>query len=186
MHTKLRLGANEDEKKKKLLKDSRVALLRKIPVSTFSPARSSSTWKTALLALRSAFQRTRNLSTRIRRVQNVSSSRLLRQPRLGAIGRPATTAIDEDLDRIEEEWTGTLLDNLANPAVKKSTEALTAKQKKKAQSLLEKKALPADVSSDFVQILQHVLQGLERITLTTAPHLRILSARVECHPRCPT
>jgi len=146
MHTKLRLGANEDEKKKKLLKDSRVALLRKIPVSTFTPARSSSTWKTALLALRSAFQRTRNLSTRIRRVQNVSSSRLLRQPRLGAIGRPATTAIDEDLDRIEEEWTGTLLDNLANPTVKKSTEALTAKQKKKAQSLLEKKALPADVS----------------------------------------
>jgi hypothetical protein len=76
---------------------------------------------------------------------------------------------------MEEEWTRTLLDNLSDPTVKRSMEALTPKQRKTVQSFLEKKKFPEDIGSDFVQILQQVLQGLEKLTFTAGELKQALS-----------
>jgi hypothetical protein len=83
----------------------------------------------------------------------------------GAAAARILAAVDGDLDRTHDEWTRTLLDNLADPTVKRSMDALGAKHRKVVESFIDQKELPATIENDFVTVLQQVLQGLEKVTL---------------------
>lgn len=52
------------------------------------------------------------------------------------------------------EWARTLLDNLSDPTVKRSMDALGAKQRKLVEAFIDKKELPATIENEFVTVLQ--------------------------------
>ncbi len=60
-----------------------------------------------------------------------------------------------------ENWTKTLLDNLADPMVQKSIDLLNAEQKKAVNAFLKAKTLPEKISNDLVQGAQEALGGLD-------------------------
>jgi hypothetical protein len=90
-------------------------------------------------------------------------------------GPMALQQIDQQLDELLENWTKTLLDNLADPVVEKSIGLLNAEQKKAVNAFLKAKALPEKISNDFVQGAQEALGGLIPIVVRPSELLAALS-----------
>ena len=74
--------------------------------------------------------------------------------------------VDDQLDRLLEEWTRTLLGNLEDPTVTGNVELLTdARGKSALRAFLKSRALPTAVDTVFVKALQEVLSGLQKVVL---------------------
>jgi hypothetical protein len=183
LHGRARLGANDDTKKKKLLQDSRLNRLRKLAAGIeLLPRAQLVDVENRLTRIQPCFSLTRT-DLESNPVCPHCQYRPVAEPLPGCISAAQTlVAVDGELDQMHEEWTRTLLDNLADPTVKRSMDALGAKQRKLIESFIDKKELPAAVENDFVTLLQQVLQGLEKITLTTSD---IKKALTEGGTPCP-
>lgn len=168
LHTKARLGANDDGKKKKLLKDSRVGRLNRLATIDLLPRAQFFDLQNQLAGLKTCFSTTKQ-ELQANPVCTECLFKPIAEPSVvtGASAAQELVAIDQDLDRMEEEWRDTLLENLGDPTVKRSMDALGPRQKKTVQSFLDKKKLPDSIDSDFVQVLQQVLQGLEKVVIST-------------------
>ena len=75
-------------------------------------------------------------------------------------------ALDDELDRLQEGWQQTLLDNLDDPIIQANFELLQAAQRKLIDGFLASRALPDPVTPEFVAAVQEVLSGLEKILVT--------------------
>lgn len=182
LHTRARLGANQDSKKKKLLQDDRLARLMKLASIELLPRAQLAELQNQLAGLKPCFSLTKN-DLDATAVCPHCQYRPVAEPLPGGVSAPQTLdAVDSDLDRIHEEWARTLINNLSDPTVKRSMEALAAKQRKIIDGFMNKKELPAKVDNEFVSVLQQVFQGLEKLTLNT---LEIKSSHRRRHPlRC--
>ena len=77
-------------------------------------------------------------------------------------------SLDTELDNLEGGWTKMLLDSVEDPTVKKSMELLRPAQLKLIEGFAETRALPDNISTEFVNTMSEVLSGLEKITVTAA------------------
>lgn len=168
LHGNARLGVNDDTRKKKLLQDARLARLRKLAGIDLLPRAQLTDVENRLTGLKPCFSLTKADLESIA-VCPHCNFRPVAEPVSGGVSASQTLiVIDGELDRMHEEWTRTLLDNLADPTVQRSMDALGAKQRKLVEGFINRKELPATIENELVTVLQQVLQGLERITLTTA------------------
>jgi energy-coupling factor transporter ATP-binding protein EcfA2 len=183
LHGKARLGANDDGKKKRLLQDARLGRLRKLVAGIeLLPRAQLTDLENRLTSLTPCFSLTK-ADLEANPFCPHCQFRPLAEPTSASISAAQTLVkVDEDIDCMHEEWTRTLLDNLADPTVKRSMEALATKQRKLVEVFIEKKQLPATVENEFVTVFQQVLQGLEKVTLTTAD---IKKALTEGGTPCP-
>lgn len=174
LHTKARLGANDDGKKK-LLQDTRLVRLAKLAGIELLPRAQLAELQNRLSGLKPCFSLTKG-DLEANPVCPHCQFRPVAEPSAASVAAAQVlAAVDGDLDRMHEEWTRTLLDNLADPTVKRSMDALSAKQRKVVESFIDKKELPTTVENDFVTVLQQVLQGLEKVTLTTVDMTKALT-----------
>jgi energy-coupling factor transporter ATP-binding protein EcfA2 len=173
LHKKARFGVNEDGKKKELMKDPRLERLNKLVGISLLPHTSLSELQMRLHKIQPCF-------TLVKDDLNASPicTHCNFRPQEENIGISGTTAlqqIDQQLDDLLENWTKTLLDNLADPMVKKSIDLLNAEQKKAVSAFLKAKALPEKISNDLVQGVQEALGGLIPIVLRPSELLAALS-----------
>jgi energy-coupling factor transporter ATP-binding protein EcfA2 len=173
LHKKARLGVNEDGKKKELMKDPRLERLNKLVGISLLPHTSLSELQMRLHKIQPCF-------TLVKDDLNASPicTHCNFRPQEENIGISGTTAlqqIDQQLDALLENWTKTLLDNLADPMVKKSIDLLNAEQKKAVSAFLKAKVLPEKISNDLVQGVQEALGGLIPIVLRPSELLAALS-----------
>jgi uncharacterized protein DUF6079 len=168
LHTRARLGANDDNRKKRFLQDARLARLTKLAGIELLPRVQLAELQNRLLGLKPCYSLTKT---------DLDGTPVCPHCQFRPVAEPATdspsagqtlTAVDGDLDRMHEDWARTLVDNLADPTVKRSMDALGAKQRKVVESFLDEKEFPSTVENDFVTVLQQVLQGLEKVTLSAA------------------
>ena len=172
LHKKARLGASEDEKKKKLLRDPRMDRLQKLANVPLLLHGSLTELQNRLAGLKTCFSLVKDDLAARPDCQYCSF-----RPKDEAIGISGTIAlgqIDEQVDRLTEEWTKTLLDELADPTAKESIELLDDKQKKAVKKFLKDKELPEKVSTEFVQGIHAALSGLTPIKLTVASLLEAM------------
>jgi hypothetical protein len=177
LHARARLGANDDTKKKKLLQDARLGQLRKLaagiellPRTQLTDVENRLTGALPCFSLTKAELESQPVCPHCQFRPVEESERLA-----GGMSAVQTlAAVDSQLDQLHAEWTQTLLDNLADPTVKRSMEALGAKQRKLVEELIDKKELPGTIENDLVTVLQQVLQGLEKIKLSTVDIKRAL------------
>ena len=116
LHKKARLGINEDEKKKELLKDPRLDQLKKLAAGiSLLPHASLTELQTRLSKLTPCFTLVKD---------DLDASPICphcnfrpQEETLGASGQAVLTQIDDQLDTMLENWRKTLLDNLADPTV---------------------------------------------------------------------
>ena len=159
LHKKARLGINEDDKKKELLKDPRLEslkkLARRVAVAARNPDRSTDPLGETSAVLHTGQGRPER---RRRFVPTAISG--LRKRTWG----PAVTAvlqqIDQQIDGMLENWRKTLLENLDDPTAKKSIKLLPDGQKRPSMLFLKAKTLPEKISNDLVQGMQTALSGL--------------------------
>ncbi|MBM3302109.1 MAG: ATP-binding protein, partial [Deltaproteobacteria bacterium] len=75
--------------------------------------------------------------------------------------------LEDELDRLHEGWTKTLLSNLEDPTTQQNLGLLKPAARKIVNAFLRSRALPEDVNHDFVGALQEALSGLAKVVVTT-------------------
>jgi energy-coupling factor transporter ATP-binding protein EcfA2 len=165
LHTKARLGVNDDKRKAALLRDERVDHLQKLATIELMPASQLTDFRNRLADLKSCFALTD---------QELQATPIC--PHCGF--KPATeqvdaaagailTVMDDELDKLAANWTKTLLDNLADPTTQENLALLTAEHRKQVESLVKSRRLPDRLSQSFIQALQEALSGLVRVVIKT-------------------
>jgi len=173
LHKKTRLGINEDEKKRNLLKDNRLERLKKLTGISLLPHASLTDLQNRLANLKPCYALVKDdLGT------NPICPHCGFRPtdeKSGPSGSAVLDAIDDEIDKLLDTWTQTLLNNLGDPTVEQSVELLDSKQKKAVQQFIKEKELPEKISNELVQGVQNALSGLTPITIKSSDLLGSLS-----------
>jgi Family of unknown function (DUF6079) len=166
MHTKARLGVNDDERKVQLTKDERLKDLQDLSTIELMPRQHLSDFQNRLLALNSCFALTE---------QGLDASPVCPD----CAFKPSTEspvvhaaieldARDVELDKLVENWTQTLLNNLEDPTTKKNLDLLKSGQKKLVQAFIKSGSLPDKITNEFIQALKEILSGLIPVQIKIA------------------
>ena len=80
----------------------------------------------------------------------------------------ALRQLEEDLERLYEDWEKTLIANLEDPTVKENIYLLKPEQQKALEQVIKEQQLPYTVDVSFVKAVQEVLSGMEKVSVTAA------------------
>ncbi|HBP90844.1 MAG TPA: ATPase [Nitrospiraceae bacterium] len=165
MHAKARLSLNEDKRRTQLMGDERLKNLQKLSTIELMPRQHLSDFQNRLAGLKSCFTLTE---------QEVEASPVCPhcnfKPGAEPPAAPAATldALDRELDKLVENWTQTLLDNLEDPTTKGNLSLLKPKPRKLVDAFIKKRTLPDELDQDFLHALQEVLSGLTKVAVKIA------------------
>ena len=165
LHTRARLGVNEDRRKAALIRDERLARLRALSAIDLMPRQHLTEFQDRLAGFRSCFALTR---------EELNASPVC--PHCGF--RPAleTTPIragvvleqlDQELDRLLADWTRTLLANLDDPAMHEILSLLQPEREKRVAAFIKMGTLPDPLEQAFIEAVQEVLSGLVKVVVKT-------------------
>jgi hypothetical protein len=169
LHTKARLGVNDDKHKAGLLNDQRLQTLLKLAGIDLMPLQQLTDYQNRLAGLKSCFALTE---------QNLDASPICPHcefrpaAEFGVFGSGLVLAgsqqldqMDEELDRIIEQWTKTLLNNLEDPITQANMDLLKIDDREPLEAFIKSKELPVPLDSNFVHALKEVLSGLVKVTV---------------------
>jgi len=163
LHTKARLGVNEDQRKKALLGDERLQTLQKLSTIDLMPRQHLIDFQNRLAGLKSCLALT-ELDLRSSPVCPHCSFK----PNAETAVTPAAallTQADTDLDRMVSDWTQTLLADLEDPTTRNNLDLLQPKDRKLVDAFLRDRQLPEKLTAKFIHALQEVLSGLVKVTV---------------------
>ncbi len=175
LHAKARLGINEDKHKAGLMKDHRLQTLLKLASIDLMPRHQLTDFQNRLAELKSCFDLTE---------QNMETSpvcphcgfRPMAEIGLSGSSSDKLRQLDDELDKIGEQWTSTLLNNLEDPITQANiSELLQADDKKLVQAFIDSKELPDVMDNNFTQTLKTILAGLQKVTVKRADLLAKVS-----------
>ena len=166
MHTKARLGVNEDKRKTGLMGDERLKVLQRLSTVELMPRQHLSDFQNRLAGFKSCFALTE---------QELDVSPVCPhcnyKPEAEPSTAPAATilnGLDEELDRLVANWTQTLLTNLEDPTTKDNLDLLKPEPKRLVNGFIKKRELPDNLDHDFIHALSEVLSGLQKVPVSTA------------------
>jgi hypothetical protein len=163
LHTKARLGVNDDKRKVRLLNDQRLQTLLKLASIDLMPRQQLTDFQNRLAGLKSCFALTE---------QNLDASPLC--PHCGF--RPSTETVtgvgslmidqmDVQLDTMVAAWNATILGNLEDPITQTNMDLLKSEDREPLEAFIKTKELPEPLDSNFVHALKEVLSGLVKVTI---------------------
>ena len=165
LHTKARLGANEDRQKASLLKDARLADLRQLASIDLMPTGQLSEFQNRLAGRVSCFAVTEQ-ELQATPVCPHCSFRPSQEP-IAAPAGARLSAMEDELDRFVSLWTQTLIRNLEDPTTQESLKLLKPARRKLVDQFLESNALPEKLTPAFIEALQEALSGLDKVPVKT-------------------
>jgi len=74
--------------------------------------------------------------------------------------------LDDELDKMIEDWTATLIANLEDPTTRGNLDLLKPEPRKLVDAFLKERKLPEELGQDFIHALQEVLSGLVKVAVT--------------------
>ncbi|BBL34631.1 hypothetical protein Nstercoris_00870 [Nitrosomonas stercoris] len=180
LHARARLGVNDDKRKAGLLNDQRLQTLLKLAGIDLMPRQQLTDYQNRLAGLKSCFALTE---------QNLDASPICPHCQFrpaaeigvlgsgfGVSGSQQLDQMDEQLDKIIEQWTKTLLNNLDDPMTQANVKELLHEDDKQViQSFMNSKELPDPVDGNFVQTLKTILAGLQKVPVKKADLLKIVT-----------
>ena len=173
LHTKARLGANDDRHKAGLLKDQRLQTLLKLTDIDLMPRQQLTDYQNRLVELKSCFAL---IEPNLDASPICPHCEFRPSMELGVSSSQQLDQMDEQLDRIIEQWTKTLLNNLDDQMTQADVNQLLQDDDKKViQSFMDSKELPDSVDGNFVQTLKTILAGLQKVSVQKADLLKIIS-----------
>lgn len=165
LHTRARLGANADKRKRALTLDERLTILQKLSTVELMPRQQLADFQNELAGLMSCFALT---------AQELDASPVCPhcsyRPAAETIAAPVEDLLndlDEMLDLLVADWTQTLLTNLEDPTTSANLELLKAKPRQLVDDFLKARELPESLSPDFIQALKEALSGLIKVSVKT-------------------
>ncbi len=186
MHAKSRLGVNEDKRKAQLMGDERLKDLQKLSTIDLMPRQHLSDFQNRLAGLKSCFALTEQeleaspvcphcgFRPAAEAVTSQGSDFTGQDSRLATRDSGLINAatvlqqLDEQLDKMIEEWTAALISNLEDPTTKGNLSLLKPEPRKLVDGFIKKRTLPDDLDQDFIHALQEVLSGLTKVSVKIA------------------
>ena len=166
LHAKARLGVNEDKRKTGLMADERLKVLQKLSTIELMPRQHLADFQNRLAGLKSCFALTE---------QELIAAPVCPHCNFKPGAEPPTApagtvlnGLDEELDKLVENWTQTLLTNLEDPTTKGNLDLLKPEPKKLVNGFIKKRALPEEITQDFIHALGEVLSGLQKVPVKIA------------------
>ncbi len=166
LHVKARLGVNEDKRKTKLMADERLKVLQKLSTVELMPRQHLTDFQNRLAGLKSCFALTE---------QELNASPVCPNCSFKPGSEPPATpagsvldGLDEELDKMVENWTQTLLTNLEDPTTKGNLNLLKSEPKKLVNGFIKKRFLPDKLDQNFIHALSEVLSGLQKVPIKIA------------------
>lgn len=163
LHTKARLGVNDDKRKAGLLNDQRLQTLLKLAGIDLMPRQQLTDYQNRLAGLKSCFALTE---------QNLDASPICPhcgfRPSVETGAAPGSQMIDQmdaQLDAMVTAWTSTILSNLEDPITQANMDLLKIDDREPLEAFIKSKELPVPLDSNFVHALKEVLSGLVKVTV---------------------
>ncbi len=181
LHTKARLGVNDDRRKTALMGDHRLQTLLKLAGVDLMPRQQLTEYQNRLAGLKSCFDLTE---------QNLEATPVC--PHCGfrpsvesgvAFGSQTIDQMDDDLDTMINNWTATLAGNLEDPITQANMNLLKVDDRKPLETFIKSKELPVPMDTNFVHALKEVLSGLVKVSLKSQDLQKAL--QVESGPATP-
>ena len=165
LHTRGRLGVNDDARKRRLLNDERLKKVGALATIDLMPRRQLTDFQDRLAGVRSC--------------SGLTEQDLVAAPECPHCGfRPATESIparagdvlsnlDDELDTILCGWTQTLLNNLDDPIISPQLALLDSGEGRLVSAFIESRTLPEDLDHGFVHGVRTLLAGLAKVVIAT-------------------
>lgn len=163
LHSKARLGLNDDKRKANLLLDERLKQLQKLSTIDLMPVQQLKDFQNRLAGLKSCFNVT------VKELEALPVCPVCQfRPAFEDAGIPAPTVLDSleaELHELEVTWTQTLLTDLEDPTTQQNLSLLRPDQRSEINAFLASRVLPDDLSNDFIQAVREVLSGLAKVVI---------------------
>ena len=163
LHTKARLGVNDDKRKVALLNDHRLQTLLKLAGIELMPRQQLTDYQNHLAGLKSCANLTE---------QNLESSPICSHCQFRpsvensvSNGSLMVDQLDNKLDSMLANWASTILGNLEDPITQANMDLLKIDDRKQLEAFIQSHELPVPLDSNFVHALKEVLSGLVKITV---------------------
>ena len=174
LHTRARLGVNDDKRKAGLLNDQRLQTLLKLAGIDLMPRQQLNDYQNRLAGLKSCFALTN---------QDLEKSPIC--PHCGfrpsmehciSAGSQVIDQMDAQLDTMVKAWTSTILSNLEDPITQANMDLLKIDDRDRLEDFMKSRELPMPLDSNFVYALKEVLSGLVKVTVKARELQRALQA----------
>ena len=181
LHTKARLGVNDDKRKAALMGDHRLQTLLKLAGIDLMPRQQLTDYQNRLAGLKSCFALTeQNLET----TPACPHCGFRPSVEIGtAQGAQMIDQMDNDLDAMVASWTSTLLGNLEDPITQANMDLLKVDDREPLEAFIKSKDLPVPLDTNFVHAMKEVLSGLVKVSVKAQELQKAL--RIESGPATP-
>ena len=163
LHSRARLGMNDDKRKATLLRDERLNTLKQLTTIDLMPASQLTDFQNRLAGLKSCFALTEQELQATPICPHCGFKPTNEATDISVENRLA--ALDNELDRLQESWTKTLLENLEDPTTREGLELLSAEYRRLIDAFLKARKLPADLNQDFIYAAHEILSGLAKVVV---------------------
>jgi len=163
MHSKARLGVNEDNRKAHLMGDERLKNLQMLSTIDLMPRQHLLDFQNRLAGLKSCFDLIEQELGATPVCPHCNFKPSTEPPATPAVA--TLDALNNELDTLIENWTHTLLANLEDPTTKENLNLLKSEARNLIDGFIQKRSLPDDLNQDFIHALQEVLSGLTKVSV---------------------
>jgi hypothetical protein len=164
LHSRDRLGLQEDQRKGQLTQDRRLKLLEALSDVDILPTSQLDSFKSELGSLKGCTELTEeNLQSRP--VCPHSDCEYEPPASRTAPAADKLHALDDDLDRLVDEWTASLADELQSEDVQDDIALLDDDQRSVIKDFLDEEDLSHPLPDGFVDSVNQVLSGLTAVTV---------------------
>jgi len=163
LHSRVRLGMNDDKRKAVLLRDARLNTLKQLTTIDLMPASQLADFQNRLAGLKSCFALTEQELQAAPICPHCGFKPTNEATDISVENRLA--ALDSELDRLQESWTTTLLENLEDPTARDGLELLSTEHRRLIDTFLKAGKLPVDLSQDFIYAVHEILAGLTKVVV---------------------
>lgn len=174
LHSRARLGASEDKKKRELMQDGRLQALQRLASIEFRSTHDLESYQNRLAELKSCFQLTEQDLREQPVCPHCNFQPVVERGEIPAASR--LEAMDGELDQLVEDWTAFLLECLSDPTVEQNLELLKPEARAAIADFLKQRRLPPDPGEDFIQAVREALAGLTKVVVSTAELKKALLA----------
>ncbi len=164
LHTRARLGVDEERRKGRLLADGRLQQLKALATIDLLPRRQLDDFLDRATALKSCPALTEHDLDAAAECPHCAF-----RPSGERAGAPAGSrlaALDDELDGLLSTWTDVLLSNLDDPATRGKLDLLRPDQRLPVRTFMASRLLPARPGRDFIDAVAQVLSGLSKVVVT--------------------
>jgi hypothetical protein len=174
LHTRARLGINEDKHKGALLRDERFVALQKLSTIDLMPLQHLTDFQNRLAGLKSCFA----LTSQELEISPVCPHCSFK-PSVESPSVPVSTVLDHldaELDDLMATWTQTLVTNLDDPTTRENLDLLKPESRQLVDTFRQRRTLPDSLTPDFIHALSEVLSGLIKVPLRANDLCKVLLA----------